>query len=235
MTGENVCKFNKFGFCKFGKYCFRPHENKCCENGACQVEGCPLRHPRKCRFFMEFEYCKFGTYCRFSHDNIGNKKALKEIDELRRNLKAVQSSIKEKEDVIRGKNEEIEIIKSNLEKRVSELEMKNELLKVEIKAAQKEALEEAEMLRNNIAVNDMIHESFKERMREKYGYDSDDEESDYESNDEIRENNREEFRLQKIVKTRQKKKCDICDFRGKTEAGLQTHKTEKHRELNETR
>ena len=100
-----------------------------------------------------------------------------------------------------------------------------------MKAAQKEA----ESLRNDVAVNDMIHESFKERMREKYGYDSDDEESDYESNDEIREKNREEFRLQKIVKTRQKKKCDICDFIGKTEAGLKTHRTKKHRELNEKR
>lgn len=52
----------------------------------------------------------------------------------------------------------------------------------------------------------MIHESFKERMREKYGYDSEDEESDYESDEEIRERNREEFRLNKIVKHRQKKK-----------------------------
>ena len=68
-------------------------------------------------------------------------------------------------------------------------------------------------------------------MGEKYGYDSEDEESDYESNDEIRENNREEFRLMKIVKHRQKKKCNTCDFIGKTEADLKSHKTKKHREL----
>ena len=70
-------------------------------------------------------------------------------------------------------------------------------------------------------------------MREKYGYGSKDEESDYESNDEIREKNREEFRLSKIIKIIQKKRCDICDFIGKTEEGLKYHKTKKHRELKE--
>ena len=45
-----------------------------------------IRHPRKCRFYMEFAYCKFGNYCRFRHDNFGNKNALKEIEELKSKL-----------------------------------------------------------------------------------------------------------------------------------------------------
>ena len=50
---------------------------------------------------------------------------------------------------------------------------------------------------NTIGVYDMLHESFKERMTDKYGYDSDDTESDYESNEEKRENNRDVWSLKK--------------------------------------
>ena len=32
-----VCRFNKFGFCRFGNLCFRRHENKECENVNCEV------------------------------------------------------------------------------------------------------------------------------------------------------------------------------------------------------
>ena len=51
--------------------------------------------------------------------------------------------------------------------------------------------EENESLTNTIAVNDMLHKSFKERMRDKYEYDTDDTESDYEPDDEKREKRKE--------------------------------------------
>ena len=44
----------------------------------------------------------------------------------------------------------------------------------------------------------MLYEDFKERMRDKYLYNTDDTESDYESNDEIREKTREISRKRKI-------------------------------------
>ena len=37
MSQENLCFYNKFGFCKFGEKCFRLHGNKICENGNCKV------------------------------------------------------------------------------------------------------------------------------------------------------------------------------------------------------
>ena len=46
---------------------------------------------------------------------------------------------------------------------------------------------ECESMNNTIAVSDMLHESFKERMRDKYWYDSDYTESDYESDEEKRD------------------------------------------------
>jgi hypothetical protein len=66
--------------------------------------------------------------------------------------------------------------------------------------------------------SDMMHEAFKERMQYKYGFDSNEEESDYESDDEVR--------LAKTIP----KKCEVCDFVGKTEAGLKSHVTKKHKQ-----
>ena len=117
------------------------------------------------------------------------------------------------------------------------MELKNKNLQTEnsqFKQKVKQLEEECETLNNKVAVNDILYESFKERVAEKYGYDSNDEESDYEPDDKIRLNNRLNFRLKKIEEIRQKIpkniSCDICDFRSISEVGLKSHKTKKHKE-----
>ena len=52
---------------------------------------------------------------------------------------------------------------------------------------------ETESQRETIAVNDMLYEDFKERVRDKYLYNSDDEVSDYQSDEESRKFLRQEF------------------------------------------
>ena len=69
------------------------------------------------------------------------------------------------------------------EMRNIDLESKVKLLEGELKDLE----EECDCQRNTIAVNDMLYGSFKERMRDKNMYDSDDTESDYEPDDEQRE------------------------------------------------
>ena len=91
-------------------------------------------------------------------------------------------------------------------------------------------VEERDCLNNTIAVNDMLHEDFKERMRDKYLYASDGTESDYKSDEEKRERKREESREKKRLKRSRNNTCDVCNFTGKTEAGLKSHKTKKHKE-----
>ena len=78
----------------------------------------------------------------------------------------------------------------------------------------KEMVKERDDLYTSIGERDMLYEDLKERMQIRYGFDSNDEES--ESDEEVRE-----------IKS---KKCDICEFVGKTESGLKTHITKKHRE-----
>ena len=70
---------------------------------------------------------------------------------------------------------------------------------------------------------------FKERVQEKYGYDTNDSESDYESDEEKRINNRIKFRLKKVEELRKMAKCDICDYTTKSEVELKSHKTKKHK------
>ena len=87
---------------------------------------------------------------------------------------------------------------------------------------------EQETLKNDKAEEFMLFLDFKERMKMKYLYDSDDEESDFESDDEKREKNRELFSKKKQEKRNMNNRCEKCDFMGKTSAGLKTHVRKKH-------
>ena len=115
---------------------------------------------------------------------------------------------------------------ATIEKEKEDLEEINKFLKQKVKDLE----EECETVYHTKAVDNMLYEDFKERMKEKYEYSSNDTESDYESDEETRERNREKSRENKRLKKSVKNKCDKCDFTGKTEAGLKSHKTKKHKE-----
>jgi hypothetical protein len=84
MNCENVCRHNKFGFCKYGNTCRKRHIDEVCESKDCETKLCPRRHPRSCRFFSEFGRCKFGEFCRFKHEEkSGNFRSDKEIEDLK--------------------------------------------------------------------------------------------------------------------------------------------------------
>ena len=66
-THQNVCFFNKYGYCKFLKKCRKYHEDKNCEKIDCEISECSFRHPIMCKFFQDFGFCKFGEWCKFAH------------------------------------------------------------------------------------------------------------------------------------------------------------------------
>ena len=86
MEFENVCRHNKFGFCKFGNLCRKRHIEEICDNKDCETRLCGKRHPRLCRFFQEFGRCKFGEFCRFKHveysESIRNDREIEELKAL---------------------------------------------------------------------------------------------------------------------------------------------------------
>ena len=68
MAYEDLCLFNKFGYCKYLDTCRKRHTKEVCENSNCEVNKCGKRHPKPCRFYLEYGRCKFGEYCYYKHD-----------------------------------------------------------------------------------------------------------------------------------------------------------------------
>ena len=115
---------------------------------------------------------------------------------------------------------------SEYEKRNDALEIENKILKETIEELKKDK----QILMDENAVESMLFSNFKERMKEKYLYDSDDEESDFEPDDDKREKCRELFRKKKQEERNRTRllSCEKCDFLGKNTAGLKTHMRKKH-------
>ena len=126
-----------------------------------------------------------------------------------------------------GEVTEAQIIDDEADSRKKVSEVENEL-RAEIKALQHEIQEKNEV----IAVNNMLHEDFKELVKNKYFYSSDDEISDYEPDDTKRELSRQEFfrrKMERRCATEQKNiSCQKCNFIAKSEQGLKTHIKKKH-------
>ena len=96
MTGEEICKINKFGYCKLRNTCLKTHENqKCEEKKDCNFWNCSLRLPQSCRFFREFKRCKFGEFCKVSHDHdqLTEKIYSEEIGGMMENLECFKKDI----------------------------------------------------------------------------------------------------------------------------------------------
>ena len=93
MAVENICKFFKFGHCKFGQTCYNQHINELCENRSCEISSCVKRHPSKCKYFNIYKRCKFGEFCSFLHVESRNDKVL---DEKVKSLEADVESLKNK-------------------------------------------------------------------------------------------------------------------------------------------
>ena len=61
-----ICRYNKFGYCKYDDKCHFKHNDVICVKKNCNVFDCEMRHPVVCRHFMNFRKCKF-TNCAYKH------------------------------------------------------------------------------------------------------------------------------------------------------------------------
>ena len=61
-----ICRYNKFGYCKYDDKCNKKHNNVISTKKDCNVFDCDMRHPVVCRHFMNFRKCKF-TNCAYHH------------------------------------------------------------------------------------------------------------------------------------------------------------------------
>ena len=111
MAAQNVCRYHKFGHCKFSETCRFLHFNERCENSTCEIRSCKLRHPRKCKWFRDYNRCKFGEWCSFDHvDTNANEDSIKEIFD---KLEQLTKIILEKDEVINKLAEKIKKLEEN--------------------------------------------------------------------------------------------------------------------------
>ena len=94
MATQNVCRYFKFGFCKYLKKCRFPHVKEICENTECDARSCSLRHPRICSYYRDYRRCKFGEWCSFKH-----VEKISDIEIVDR-IKNLEKLIAEKDEVI---------------------------------------------------------------------------------------------------------------------------------------
>ena len=87
-----VCKFNKFGFCKFKSMCNLSHIDDICSEVKCTTINCDKLHPRTCKYFAKFKMCKFGTNCKFSHQEIENRDL--QVDNLKKEIEKLKDENK---------------------------------------------------------------------------------------------------------------------------------------------
>lgn len=111
-AGNNVCKHNQTGFCKFRQDCKKYHVNEICPNiEICKDTKCTLRHPKTCQTFEVLGKCKFAN-CAYRHlSNSTNQKVEcleKVVEELMVEIVKLGQSIK-KDD-----NQKIEVLDRDL-------------------------------------------------------------------------------------------------------------------------
>ena len=147
-------------------------------------------------------------YCKFSHDDASvRKETLKQIDDLKEEIKALKEEINEKVKIINEKDEESKALVKKYESKLKDQE--------------NEDLKEIEDLRNDRNVIQMLFDDFKEKMTYKYGYDSSAETTDEEL-------------VYGETRDVDNNECSLCGFKGKTSGGLKTHIGRKHRDREKT-
>ena len=212
MSKSSICYFNKFGFCKFGKQCFRYHEMKVCENVSCEVVECSLRHPKKCRFYSEYSYCKFGSYCKFSHEKEVTSRDIKLIE---KDVYEVKNQLKEKEIEIKKIDVEIRNIEEKKEADLKMIILKNETLEKELKDVRKEN----KIIKENISILRDEFETFKFKL---IGNNQD------KQKEQIEEIEGEDEPEEHCPAAESGNGKDLSTTWDKSEGGLKNHKTVKH-------
>ena len=108
MATQIVCRYNKFGHCKYCENCKFMHIMERCENVSCEIVNCKLRHPRICNYYRDYQRCKFGEWCSFNHE-VYNEKDNKE------SIKVISERIEELSKIISEKDEIIKVLAAKID------------------------------------------------------------------------------------------------------------------------
>lgn len=207
MEGE-VCKFQKFGFCKYKESCKKKHLEETCEKrSSCDSpKNCQKRHPYACKRYVLEGFCKFGLGCAYHHQT--------------------QEKI--------NNESEVNVKVDKLEKTVNELTEKILLLESKIKSIEIKDIEPAKIKDIDQRVQDpkkvIIENDISKVLKEKKSKSKDHKVSVFKFGAEARKAAMETKESKKEEKIQKQLKCELCEYRCDKNTTLKKHINTKHSE-----
>ena len=215
---NRMCRFQKFGFCKFGSKCYFRHSEEICHNVDCGIKTCFKRHPSPCKFFFLTQKCKFKGNCSYSHQFQQEKESSNKV------LEAKETEIEELKneiDMLKLQNENLKKENDILIRKVEDIEKSfaKQLEYIDFVLKEKENLKEI----NEVLIEDIkiINDKMKNVPTV---IDLEDEKATNE-NSEITRDSFDLFFEQSFP-------CDICKHTSNSMKGLNIHIGRKHKNLN---
>ena len=232
---ENVCRYNKYGYCKFSDTCRNLHVNELCVDHQCDIAVCEKRHPRICSFYRDYGRCKYAEYCRYKHaqtvdeiktNDFEEKLAMKdkEITQIKEEIVNNNEKMNEKESIIEIQNKVINELREKLEseeqKKAEVLDSINEKCIADMKALTVDIKHCIDFIGEMIEGCSFDIINMQEELKIKYNEKFPDTEYFCESEDNLE---------QTFVNPSMVISCEQCEFVAKTKTGLKTHVKKKHK------
>ena len=134
-----------------------------CEKEDCEKElnNCIFRHPRSCSFFEKFTRCKFGDFCSYKHLKTNTVK--EDIKILREENDEMKIKITEIEELINGKDKEIQYLYAKIEEisaKVNDISLNASNREVDLEKQNDKQVTENEVLEIVGVDNDEVHGKF---------------------------------------------------------------------------
>ena len=200
----DVCKYQKFGFCKFKDSCKNQHLVEICENlSLCaNLKSCLKRHPRVCKSYAIEKFCKFQAGCAYHHkeENINNEMKNK-VDDLEKMVNGLSEKIVQLENKLK--------IKESKESEVKEIK--------EFGKTDEHPNKVSNLKKNPITLVKKV--KLKERK-----------DSVFRFGPEARKTINKEIKSKEKVKTSKEFKCELCDYDCEKSSTLEKHISSKHTE-----
>ena len=199
---DEVCQYDKFGFCRFKESCKRKHYSEVCENlSMCiNIKKCPKRHPKMCRRFNTDNICRFKEECAYSHKRIN---ANEDVNGLKDKVDKLEKMVKELTKKVEIHNlEQMEKVLHALTRKVLSQEKEIEAMKNNIKTNKNEVNENCLQKESSFNISDIKHSSSTPKVLKDKG--------ETETSEEDMLN------------------CKECNYKCKKEQSLKKHMTTKH-------
>ena len=76
--GDMVCRFSKFGYCKYKESCHKRYfTEECPDLSKCQnIKNCPKIHPKICKQYVSGSYYIFKSDCSYDQKESTNKEEI---------------------------------------------------------------------------------------------------------------------------------------------------------------